>query len=102
MVGNGRKVLFWKDRWCGDNLFVCYVGGWSPCFSRSFNDWDVDYVGRFLACLQGQRVRRDVEDTLFWSVTKSGKFIVKSFTIVGIGLGWVLSSGGHLDFLGST
>lgn len=35
-------------------------------------------MGRFLVCLQGQRVRRDVEDTLFWSVTKSGKFIVKS------------------------
>ena len=34
---------------------------------------------RFIAYLQRQRVCRDVEDTLLWSVTKNDKFIVKLF-----------------------
>ena len=53
------------------------------------------------ACLQGQRVCKDVNDTLLWSTTKSGKFTIKSlhnvleldvsrsFPISGIWLSWV-------------
>ena len=91
----GWRVHFWKDRWCGDNL-LCVVfpslfalsaskdpwlvggKGWTPCFSRSFNDWEVVCMERFLAFLQRQRVCGDVQDTLIWSMTKSGKFTVKS------------------------
>ena len=76
-------------------------GGWNPCFSRPFNDWEIDCVERFLVCLQGQRTCRDVEDTLLWSVSKSDKFIVKTlynvlepniggyFPINDIWLSWV-------------
>ena len=35
-------------------------------------------MARFLTCLQGQQVCRDVEDSLIWSMTKSDKFIIKS------------------------
>ncbi|RVW28234.1 hypothetical protein CK203_083667 [Vitis vinifera] len=64
IVGNGQKVRFWRDRWCRDSplcvsfpsLFALTVdkevwvtdiwdplieGGWNPCFSRAFNDWEV-------------------------------------------------------------
>ena len=66
VVGNRWRVLFLKDRWCGDNLLcVLYpslfalliskdawvVNVWNSCFFRSFNDWEVDCVARFLTCL---------------------------------------------------
>ena len=64
LVGNGRRVRFWRDRWCRDSpLCVSFPSlialiddkagwvvdiwdplakggwwGWNPCFSRAFND----------------------------------------------------------------
>ena len=49
---------------------------WSPSFSRHFNNWEVDYVERFLLSLR--RVCRDEEDMALWTETKSDKFTVKS------------------------
>ena len=54
------------------------MGGWNPCFSRSFNDWEVEEVESFLGRLHGKKVCGDVEDMVFWTETKSGKFLVKS------------------------
>ena len=40
------------------------------------------------ACLQGQRVCKDVKDTLLWSTTKSGKFTIKSlYNVLELDLG---------------
>ena len=104
LVGNGRRVRFWRDRWCGDSLLCVSFpslfaliedkktwmadiweplveggwGGWNPCFSRSLNDWEVDEVESFLRRLHGKKVCDDVEDVVFWTETKSGKFSVKS------------------------
>ena len=71
-VGDGKRVRFWKDTWCGNtplceaypSLFDlavskdarvvdCWdsmgeVGGWNPRFLRPFNDWEVEEVERFL------------------------------------------------------
>ena len=97
IVGNGQKVRFWRDRWCGDSplcvsfpsLFALTVdkeawvtdiwdplteGGWNPCFSRAFNDWAVEEAARFLERLHGKRVLEDVNDMVSWTETKSGKF----------------------------
>ncbi|RVX15155.1 Exocyst complex component SEC3A [Vitis vinifera] len=97
-VGNGRRVSFWRDRWCGDSplcesfpsLFALSAekearvadvwdplaeGGWSPCFSRALNDWEVEI---FLEHLHGKRVLGDVEDMVVWTETKSGRFSAKS------------------------
>lgn len=52
-------------------------GGEVPRFSRSFNDWEVESVERFLLFLQAKRVLRDEEDIMIWTVLKSGKFSVK-------------------------
>ena len=39
-------------------------GGWVPHFSRSFNDWEVESVVRFLLFIQAKRVLRDAEDRM--------------------------------------
>ena len=101
IVGNGRGVRFWRDRWCGDfplcvsfpSLFALTIdkeaqvadiwdllaeGGWNPCFSRAFNDWEVEEAESFLERLHGKRVLEDVEDMVSWFETKSGKFSFKS------------------------
>ena len=65
VVGNGRRVKFWTDKWFGDeplcvfflSLYAIDVlkkawvvdlhvqtgekGHWNPCFSRPLNDWEV-------------------------------------------------------------
>ena len=101
-VGNGRRVSFWKDKWCGDEtlcvsfpfLFALTTSkeawvvdvwdykieddGWNPSFSRPFNDWKVDIVESFLSGIQEKRVSHDLEDRVLWIVSKSRKFSVKS------------------------
>ena len=56
-------------------------GGWNPCFFRPFNDWEVNCVERFLACLHGKRACWDAEDSFLWSMTKNDKFTIKSLYI---------------------
>ncbi|RVW51874.1 hypothetical protein CK203_067969 [Vitis vinifera] len=101
-VGNGRRVKFWKDNWCG-NFTLCnsfpslyafatykeawieemwdHSGGegvWSPSFSRPFNDWEVEEVERLLLTIQGRRLNPLLEDRLLWKETKDEIFSVKS------------------------
>ena len=80
MVGNGQRVRFWKDRWCGDSPFCVAFptlfaistskdvwvknvwsfiegeGSWSPPFSKPFNDWEMDGANSFLLGLNGKSV----------------------------------------------
>ena len=53
-------------------------GVWNPCFSRPFNDWEMDVVESFLVRLHEKRVCGDVEDKVLWTKTKVGKFSIKS------------------------
>ena len=86
-VGNGRRVRFWEDRWCGDEALsisfpslyalatskevwvvevwdtIGEVGGWNPRFLRPFNNWELEMVERFLFSLQGKRVVFNLEDS---------------------------------------
>ena len=74
-VGDGKRVRFWKDKWCKNNAFCDSFpslialaaskkawlvelwdstgeeGGWSPRFSKPFNDWEVDEVERLLVTI---------------------------------------------------
>ena len=85
-VGSGRRVKFWKDKWCGDeplcesfpSLFSISLSkdawvsdvwnpdsdgeGWTPLFSRAFNDWEIEMVERFMLKIQAFRVQREDED----------------------------------------
>ena len=54
-------------------------GGWNIRFSRSFNDWEMDTVERFLVTLQGKKVDTNMEDRVQWKEAKDGMFYVKSF-----------------------
>ena len=76
IVGNGRRIKFWKDKWCGDEL-VCVSfpllfapaiskeawvtdlwmhsnesSVWIPNFSKPLNDWEIETVECFLSRLQ--------------------------------------------------
>ena len=71
-VGKGTRVLFWTDKWCGNealsqifpqlftlaghrNAKVSEVwdsslgqGGWNLRLARDFNDWELDQIGNML------------------------------------------------------
>ena len=53
-------------------------GSRSPCFSKSFNDWEMDEVERLLFCLGGKKVNLDEKDRVRWLESKDGNFSVKS------------------------
>ncbi|RVX18352.1 hypothetical protein CK203_006746 [Vitis vinifera] len=63
-VGGCARMLFivaWvADIW--DPLAERGWGRWNPCFSRAFNDWEVEEVERFLEQLHGKKVLGDVDD----------------------------------------
>ncbi|KAL6342305.1 hypothetical protein AAG906_007519 [Vitis piasezkii] len=101
-VGNGQRVRFWKDKWCGDgplcesfsSLFsismskIAWVSevwnpvgdgdGWTTFFARAFNDWEIDLVERLLQKIHAFRVQREEEDRVIWSASNDGAFSVKS------------------------
>ena len=87
-LGDGRRVNFWKDAWCGEDA-LCSVypsffnlamhkeatvadmwdrsrgeGGWSPTFLRSVDDWEIEEVERFLPTHQKQNFSSSGEDKL--------------------------------------
>ena len=106
--GNGQRVRFWMDKWCGDeplcesfpSLFTissykeAWVAdvwnldgdgdGWTPLFSRAFNDWELELVEHFLEKIQAFKVHRDAEDRVIWTISRYGTFSVKPlYSILG-------------------
>ncbi|KAL6322544.1 hypothetical protein AAG906_009850 [Vitis piasezkii] len=76
-LGSSYSKEAWvMDIW--DSLTEKGRGRWNPCFFKPFNDYEVEVVKSFLVRLHGKRVCGDVEDTVLWTETKSGKFLVKS------------------------
>ncbi|RVX11631.1 hypothetical protein CK203_015892 [Vitis vinifera] len=63
----GKDV--WSPRRCWD--------GWTPLFSRAFNDWEIEMVERFMLKIQAFRVQREDEEKVVWTTSKSGAFLVK-------------------------
>ena len=103
VVSDGRKVGFWKDKWCGTTplceSFPCLFalatskeawvngvwtaagergGSWSPCFTKPFNDWEMEEVERLFCCLDGKKVNVGEEDRVRWMDLKDDLFSVKS------------------------
>ncbi|KAJ9676777.1 hypothetical protein PVL29_022006 [Vitis rotundifolia] len=101
-VGNGRRVKFWKDKWCSDeplcesfpslysisltkDAWVSEVWnsesdgeGWTPLFSRAFNDWEIAMLECFMLKIQAIKVQREEDDRVVWTASKSGDFSIKS------------------------
>ena len=101
VVGNGRRVKFWKDRWCTEeplceafpSLFALFdsketwvtnlgehrgeSGNWNICFVRNLNDWELGAMECFLSLLQGHSVNKEQEDRVVWKGENKGAFSVK-------------------------
>ena len=114
VVGNGRRVKFWLEKWCEDeplrsvfpSLFAIAVskeawveevpngsfegGCWAPHFVRLLNNWELDEVESFILRLQGKRIHNE-EDELVCVGAKDGGFTVKQ-------LNNTLDPGRHVDF----
>ena len=102
LVGNEKKVKFWKDLWCEDqmlkeafpNLFLLAVdkdgwvsdawkeggelGYWSLCFLRHLNDWEMGEMEPLFRKLHSLVIRRDVKDTLSWRECGNDCFSISS------------------------
>ena len=100
-MANGRKVKFWKDKWCGEeSLCVSFpslyaltisketwvidfedqtyeVGHWSLV---SLGLWisQLDIVELFFSRLQGKSVNREWEDRVVWMDSRNGTLHVKA------------------------
>jgi hypothetical protein len=109
-VGNGSRVLFWKDVWCGErplmNAFpalfaiacekdawvkenmdiVNGVTQWNVLFIRSVHDWELEEVSRFFELLYSHQIRHGGEDKICWTPLKKKNFEVKSYYKVRINL----------------
>ena len=101
-LGNGRRISFWNDVWCGEealslmfpNLFRLTAqknarmadlwdwdsgdGGWNPIFLRSFNDWEMEDVDRLLQVLYRKQIRPLMEDKILFKGSKNDAFSVQS------------------------
>jgi hypothetical protein len=86
VVGDGTRISFWRDLWCGDsvlkvafpvlfgiacvkNAFVAnnmeVLGGlnqWNVNFTREAHDWELEVFASFLQVLHSVRVRPGCED----------------------------------------
>jgi hypothetical protein len=101
VVGDGRRISFWHDLWCGDTVLkvaflvlfgiACVkdasvadnrevLGGsiqWNVSFIREVHDWELDIFASFFQVLDSARERRGGEDKLWWIPSKRGLFKVK-------------------------
>ena len=101
-MGNGRKVRFWEDVWCGgaslcssfSSLYEVASskgdmvadlwevtgtrGGWNFRFKRHFNDWELEEAQRFMGIISTKSLSPFSVDRIWWSGAKDGMFSVKS------------------------
>lgn len=52
-------------------------GGWSPCFTRSFNDWELVEVENLVQTIQSLKVTPSFEDKLIWKESKADNYSMK-------------------------
>ena len=103
-VGEGDRISFWHDPWCGSNplkdlfpnlfthsqsketwIFDLIVfaseGGsrsWNFHFRRAPENWEKENVCSFIEFLYSHMPRGEGDDTLTWKLTKKGVFDVHS------------------------
>ncbi|RVW44014.1 hypothetical protein CK203_074973 [Vitis vinifera] len=74
-----KALLSYKEAWLMELWDSSGEEGvWSPRFSRSFNDWEVEEVERLLLTIRGRRLNPLLEDKMLWKETKDEIFSVKS------------------------
>ena len=103
-VGNGSRIRFWEDVWCGDvafanrfvdlyrissaknssiaDMFGPQLGsthyGWDLHFRRYFHERELDSFANLTTLLDTVHLRGDVADTRIWVPDNSGGFSSKS------------------------
>jgi hypothetical protein len=102
-LGNGSKIRFWDDVWCGElalkEAFPILYGlsgdrdacvadhmdfssgslQWDVSFLRAAHDWEVVVFASFYSLLYSSSKSRVGEDKLWWTPSRKGKFDVRSF-----------------------
>jgi hypothetical protein len=102
VVGDGSRVLFWHDVWCGElplkilfpalfsiacankawvgeNMDIAHgIIHWNAMFSRPIHDWDMEAVSQFFELLYSQHIRQGGVDKICWIPMKRKNFEVKS------------------------
>ncbi|RVW81731.1 hypothetical protein CK203_049514 [Vitis vinifera] len=73
-VSNGKKVKFWKDRWCSEEP-LCET------FLSLFALFDLKEAWRFLSKLQGQTMKRVEEDKVVWKGDNKGVFSIEDIRL---------------------
>ena len=58
LMGNGHKVTFWKDKWCGDNSLSVTFLSLSALAVSKFGITQLKRVGGVLASLDLSMIRR--------------------------------------------
>ena len=53
-------------------------GGWNPIFLRSFNDWEMEEVNRFLQVLYSKQIRPLIEDKILFKGSRNEAYSVSS------------------------
>ena len=99
-VGEGTKVNFWTDQWCGNEalsqtfpqLFALAAQrnasvnemwdsslgqkGWNIRFSKNSNDWELDSIGELFHMLRDLRISPE-DDSVIWKGGGHGHFRIR-------------------------
>ena len=102
-VGDGSRVKFWCDTWCGDqplrdsfpDLFrlarvlnasvadhLQLLGSshhWDVVFSRHAQDWELEIVSTFMELLYSYPIQRGSLDEMCWRPSSQKTFMVRSY-----------------------
>ena len=121
LLGDGQKVQFWHDCWCGDmalkrafpELFVIsrdkeasvadlmsFPNGllhWDLNFFRNVQDWELESLTNFMDLLYSLPVRGDGEDRLCWRRNPNKGFTVKGVLSLFVSSSWVFSLEDYLE-----
>jgi hypothetical protein len=105
ILGQGNRILFWHDSWCGMTplkslfpvMFSCSSDKsaslasllsrsgeganrvWNFSFIRDFNDWEMDEVLTFFNLIHSKIPRHEGPDVMKWTLRQHGRFGAKSF-----------------------